>query len=39
MFAPALGKLVAEQMTEGRASIPLDEFFLSRSFGKAEAMK
>jgi sarcosine oxidase subunit beta len=39
MFAPALGKLMAEQMTAGRASIPLDEFFLSRSFGKAEAMK
>jgi sarcosine oxidase subunit beta len=39
MFAPALGKLMAEQMTEGRASISLDEFFLSRSFGKAEAMK
>jgi sarcosine oxidase subunit beta len=39
MFAPALGKLMAEQMVTGRASIPLDEFFLSRSFGKAEAMK
>jgi len=39
MFAPALGKLMAEQMVNGRASIPLDEFFLSRSFGKTEAMK
>ena len=39
MFGPAIGKLMAEQMTAGRASIPLDEFFLSRSFGKAEALK
>jgi sarcosine oxidase subunit beta len=39
MFAPALGKLVAELMLEGKSSIPLDEFSLSRSFGKAEAMK
>ena len=39
MFGPAIGKLMAEQMVKGRASIPLDEFFLSRSFGKAEAMK
>ncbi|HTW91724.1 MAG TPA: FAD-binding oxidoreductase [bacterium] len=39
MFGPALGKLMAEQMVKGSASIPLDEFFLSRSFGKAEAMK
>jgi sarcosine oxidase, subunit beta len=39
MFGPALGKLMAEQMVKGRASIPLDEFFLSRSFGKAEALK
>jgi len=39
MFGPAMGKLMAGQMVSGRASIPLDEFFLSRSFGKAEAMK
>jgi sarcosine oxidase subunit beta len=39
MFGPALGKLMAEQMVKGQASIPLDEFFLSRSFGKAEALK
>ncbi len=39
MFGPAIGRLVAEQMATGRASIPLDEFFLSRSFGKAEALK
>jgi hypothetical protein len=28
-----------QETTEGCASIPLDEFFLSRGFGKAEAMK
>jgi hypothetical protein len=30
---------VAELMLEGRSSIPLDEFALLRSFGRAEAMK
>jgi sarcosine oxidase subunit beta len=39
MFGPALGKLMAEQMVDGRASIPLDDFSLSRNFGKTEAMK
>ncbi len=39
MFGPALGRLMAELMTAGQASLPLDEFRLDRSFGKAEAMK
>jgi sarcosine oxidase subunit beta len=39
MFGPALGRLMAELMADGAASIPLDEFRLDRSFGKAEAMK
>jgi sarcosine oxidase subunit beta len=39
MFAPALGRFVAELMLEGKSSIPLDEFALLRNFGKAEAMK
>ncbi|MBM3322527.1 FAD-binding oxidoreductase [candidate division WOR-3 bacterium] len=39
MFGPALGRLMAELMTAGQASLPLDGFRLDRSFGKAEAMK
>ncbi len=39
MFAPALGRLVAEMMDCGQASIPLDEFRLDRNWGKTEAMK
>jgi len=39
MFGPALGKLMAELMVTGKSAIPLDEFALGRSFGKAEAMK
>jgi sarcosine oxidase subunit beta len=39
MFGPAIGKLMAEVMCDGSSSIPLDEFRLDRSFGKAEAMK
>lgn len=39
MFAPALGRLVAELMDCGQPSLPLDEFRLDRSWGKAEAMK
>ena len=39
MFGPALGKLMAEVMDCGAASIPLDEFRLDRTFTKAEALK
>jgi len=39
MFGPALGRLMAEQMDEGRSAIPLDDFRLDRSFARAEAMK
>lgn len=39
MFAPALGRLVAEMMDCEQASIPLDEFRLDRNWGKTEAMK
>ena len=39
MFGPALGKHMAELVTEGKSSLPLDDFALNRSFGKAEAMK
>jgi sarcosine oxidase, subunit beta len=39
MFGPALGKLMAELMECGAASIPLDEFRLDRTFTKAESMK
>jgi sarcosine oxidase subunit beta len=39
MFGPAIGRLMAELMDCGQSSIPLDEFRLDRSFGKAEAMR
>lgn len=39
MFGPAIGRLMAELMDCGESSIPLDEFRLDRSFGKAEAMR
>jgi sarcosine oxidase subunit beta len=39
MFGPALGKCMSELVTEGKSSLPLDDFALNRSFGKAEAMK
>ena len=39
MFGPAIGKMMAELMSAGASSIPLDEFRLDRSFAKAEAMK
>jgi sarcosine oxidase subunit beta len=39
MLGPMLGKLMAEFMTTGEASIPLDEFSLKREFAKKEALK
>ncbi len=39
MFGPALGKYMSELVTTGKTSLPLDDFALNRSFGKAEAMK
>ncbi|MCS7258511.1 MAG: FAD-binding oxidoreductase, partial [candidate division WOR-3 bacterium] len=39
MFGPALGKLLAEMIIEGKSSIPLDEFSFARSFDKKELMK
>ncbi len=39
MFGPALGKFMSELITEGKSSLPLDDFALNRLFGKAEAMK
>lgn len=39
MFGPMLGKLMAEFMTTGESSIPLDEFSLKREFAKKEALK
>lgn len=39
MFGPALGKFMAELITQGNSSLPLDDFALNRSFGKKEAMK
>ncbi|MBS4015563.1 MAG: FAD-binding oxidoreductase [Candidatus Latescibacteria bacterium] len=39
MFGPALGKYMAELITQGKSSLPLDDFALNRSFGKKEAMK
>ena len=39
MFGPALGKYMSELITNGKSSLPLDDFALNRSFGKAEAMK
>lgn len=39
MFGPALGKYMAELITQGKSSLPIDDFALNRSFGKKEAMK
>jgi len=39
MFGPALGSLMAEFIDSGESSLPLDQFSLSRDFGRAEAMK
>ena len=39
MFGPALGKFMSELIIEGKSSLPLDDFALNRSFGKAETMK
>lgn len=39
MFGPALAKFMAEMITAGESSIPLDDFALNREFKKAEAMK
>ena len=39
MLGPMLGKLMAEFMTTGTASIPLDEFSREREFAKKEALK
>ncbi len=39
MLGPSLGKLVAELITTGKTSIPIDEFSLTRDFGRKEVMK
>jgi sarcosine oxidase subunit beta len=39
MLGPAVGKHLAELITEGKSSVDLAEFSLDRSFGKAEALK
>jgi sarcosine oxidase subunit beta len=39
MFAPALGKSMAELIDCGTPSLDISEFRLDRSFGKTEAMK
>jgi glycine/D-amino acid oxidase-like deaminating enzyme len=39
MFGPALGKFMAEMITTGKPSIPLDDFALNRECKKPEAMK
>jgi len=39
MFGPALGKFMSELITNGKSSLPLDDFALNRSFGKTETMK
>ncbi len=39
MLAPAIGKLFAEKIVQGKSSIPLDEFRLDRDFGKKEVMR
>lgn len=39
MFGPALAKFMAEMITAGESSIPLDDFALNREFKNAEAMK
>jgi sarcosine oxidase subunit beta len=39
MLGPAIGKHLAELIVDGRSSVDLSEFSLSRTFGKAEALK
>lgn len=39
MFAPAVGRLMAELITCGAPHLPLDQFALDREYGRAEAMK
>ncbi|MEO0072278.1 MAG: FAD-binding oxidoreductase [candidate division WOR-3 bacterium] len=39
MFGPALGKLLADLITEGKSSISLEEFSYNRDFSRKELMK
>jgi sarcosine oxidase subunit beta len=39
MLGPMIGKLIAELMVTGEASLPMDEFMLDRDFSRVEAMK